>query len=461
MLGPMDPPLARRVATAAERFATYGVPVASVLLAAVVMLGPGAARSSRGVRVAGRPVRGSPVLALRLLAVHRLYGVDDVATGGRLRLEASEAGAPLGAWEGELGPDGVAEAFVRLAQPAERALDVRVTEGRLERAAGRIPLAAPEAPRRGARAIAGYASGEVGLEVAAARGVMAAPFWEDVEVRASGATGGAALHASAPGAELGPPIAPDGSARLGEGGALGLRLRPLAHEVELALEAKDGAGRAGRWEGHLPVVPGAMWLDPAALPGRLVVVTPAPRDRAYVSLVGADGGRLFGASLPLAREAGARAEALLPELPSAADHVLVAGDPLEQGAGTIAWPVAGAFQGAVIPRPVELLLDGVPAAEAREAARARTARRWGMLVLAAAGVLEVLLLAGRSRSAQRRLEAHLAEAAARANEEAGGAPGALVDLSRAAERGLGARLAVYAALVALAFAMVGALASFR
>ena len=40
-------------------------------------------------------------------------------------------------------------------------------------------------------------------------------------------------------------------------------------------------------------------------------------------------------------------------------YAVVAGDPVEQGAGTVAWPLRPA-EGAVTARPIGLLLDGLP-----------------------------------------------------------------------------------------------------
>ncbi len=444
---------------AAERVATYGVPVASVVIAALVVLGPGAPRASTGVRVVGRSVQGSTVLALRMISVRRLYGVDEIASGGRVRVEASEAGAALGAWEGDLGDDGIGEALVRLSRPATSAIDVRVLAGGVARAWGPIVPVAPEAPTRGARAVAGLASGEIAIEVSVARGVMTAPQADTVAIRALGGAKDVTVHVTAPGADLGTTFA-GGDARLPADGVLRFAARPLAHDLELTIDASSDLGRRGRWEGHLPVVPGAMWLDPASAPGRVRVVTPAPRDRAYVSIIGADGDRLFGASIPLSREAGATAAIELPALPRAPHHAVLAGDPMEQGTGTVAWPIAGADEGAVIPRPVDVLIDGMPEVEAREGRRAGDARGSAMLLLGAAGLAEALLLARQSRLSRQRLEQHFAAAAEAAKADVA-AGGPTIDLSRTTERGLGFALALYGALIVLAFAMVAALASFR
>jgi hypothetical protein len=441
---------------AVERALTYGVPVASVVIAALVVLGPGAPRATAGVRVLGRVVEGSRALALRLVAVRRLYGVDEVVGGGRARVEASARGEALGAWEGPIGDDGVGEALVALAKPVGGAVDVRVVMGGASRASGAIPAAPPEAPRRGARSVPGVATGDVHLEVAVPRGALAPPSPEAIELRAAGDAKDVAVRADAPGVDLGPAFA-GGDAHLGADGALRFAARALAHDVELTLAATDALARKGSWEGRLPVAPGAIWLDPEGAARRLRVVVPSPHDRVYASVVGADGARLFGASIAVERQAGAVGAVELPALAAPAHHVVLAGDPMENGAGTIAWPLEAAGPGAVGVRPVDVLVDGMPEVEAREGERARGARRSAMGLLGAAAFVEALLLARQSRRAKSRLAAHFA--AASEGELGEGQP--KVDLSRSAERGLGFGLAVYAALILLAFAMVGALASFR
>jgi hypothetical protein len=104
-----------------------------------------------------------------------------------------------------------------------------------------------------------------------------------------------------------------------------------------------------------------------------------------------------------------------------------------------------------VPPPLELLLDGVPDAVARERDRAWSARRRGLFVLGGAAAAEIALLFVRARRSQRRLVAHLEQAAG------ADAPHAL----DAAKTSAGVWVFVFAALVAFAFAVVAALATFR
>jgi hypothetical protein len=132
----------------------------------------------------------------------------------------------------------------------------------------------------------------------------------------------------------------------------------------------------------------------------------------------------------------------------------IAGDPFEQGAGTVAWPIEPP-EGARQAPPLALLLDGLPAAQDRERQRAWASRRVGLILIGAAALAEVLLLLVQSRAAQRRLEEHLADASD-ALPEADRAR--LMDSAREHPL-LRALLAV--ALVGLAFALVAALTTFR
>ncbi|WP_437314282.1 hypothetical protein [Sorangium sp. So ce385] len=470
--------------------ATYVLPALSIGLAAVVFLGPGAQRMATGVRVWGAPVAGSEALALRIEGVRRLHGADDPAALPAIEVSATSGGAPLAGWSGSTGKDGIGEALLRAGGGLKAPVVVRIRRGGEALLEQEVPLSPPLPAAEAsalpgaahASALPGAAHGELRLRVTVARGAMAAPFPEPVRVTVETEDGapvpGARVEASAVGADLagqdGGPAQITADAR----GAAELTIRPLAHTVELTLRAArpgsaapPGArGASGSWEGRLPVIPGAIWLDPGGLAGErpeLRLTSPAPKPHAYVSIGGAHG-RLLGAVVPLAADGGGffSGTLALPDRqpPGAAAWAVVASDPYEQGAGTVAWPLSPAAS-PVAPRRVTLLADGVPAAEARERARASRARRAGLVVLGAAGVAEMLLLALRARTARRRLAAHLAAASGGEGEDgADGAPLSREDRGRLlatvrAEPILS--VLALAALVGLSFAAVAALATFR
>jgi hypothetical protein len=183
-------------------------------------------------------------------------------------------------------------------------------------------------------------------------------------------------------------------------------------------------------------------------------------------------GRMFGAIVPLKPDTRGffSGSVTLPfsfeQVKTA--HAVVAGDPFEQGSGTVAWPVLPPEGKAPLGR-VELFHDGMAAAEAREQARASQVRRAALFVIGAAAAFEVLLLVLLSRASQRRLEAHLRAASVSDTESLDPDRGAMapvppadqVKLIQSAREEPLLHLAVFAALVALGFAMVGALVTFR
>ncbi|WP_437323946.1 hypothetical protein [Sorangium sp. So ce381] len=469
--------------------ATYVLPALGIGLAALAILGPGSPRMATGVRVWGTPVAGSEALALRIEGVRRLHGADDPAAIPQIEVSATSAGAPLERWTGSLDKDGIGEALLRAPAGLQEPVTARIALGSVTLLERQLPLlpplpAAETSPLPGAAnatALPGAAHGELRLQVTAARGALAAPFPERVRVAIEAQDGtpaaGARLEVSTVGAELVEHGSGPAQITADARGAAELTLKPLAHTVELTLRATHPGSAppgtrsaSGTWEGKLPVIPGAVWLDPGGLDGErpeLRLISPAPRPRAYVSIGGARG-RALGAIVPLAADGAGffSGKVTLPDRPAPgeADWAVVASDPYEQGAGTVAWPIASAAASAS-PRRVELLADGMPAAEARERARASHARRAGLLVLAASAVVQVLLLALRSRTARRRLEAHVADASGGEGKDGThGAPLSREDRDRllAAVRAepLLSVLAL-AALVGLSFAAVAALATFR
>jgi hypothetical protein len=445
-------------AGALDRLVTYGLPVLSVVVAALVLLGPGAQRPVQGVRVRGLAFEGAQVLALRLEGVRRSWSVDDGLPLDGLRVEATAGGRALPAWEGGLGEDGVGEARLVSAEPLAGAVELRVTRRGAALGEGRLTLRPGAAWRVDGGQVHGTTEGAaLALEVRVPRGQLAAPFPEAVEVRVRGVDGGLAGGATVRAEVSGAAIAP-ARASVDEHGVARFVVKPHLHTVPLTLKAQDGAGREATWEGYLPVRPGAMWVAPDA--GTLTVRSQARRPQAYVSVEGPTG-RVLGAVLPLRPGAdgvstgslGAQDLAALGALPGPL-FAVVAADPYEQGLGTSAWPLAPS-EGRLAVSPLELFVDGVPAMEAREVERAGRARKLGIAVIGLAALVEVLWLAARSRGAQRRLEAHLARTSA-------GLPGAdRARLTEAAREHPVLYLAAFMALVLLAFTLFAAVTTFR
>ena len=448
------------------RAATFVLPTASVLIAALVFLGPGALRYTVGARVRGAPAEGGRALALRIEVVRSLYDVNESAGVHDLLVEATAPGQTLRAFHGATGPDGIADVRLEAGAPLRGPVAIGVTAVAKKQkllAAGEVPLRRPAPVFAQLGRLAGTVHGDLEIQVDAARGILAAPFPEVLRVHVSpkGLEGGplgarAEVELTGVGFDAAP-----AKLTTDERGTGAFRVTALAHQVELGVAVRAG-DKSARWEGTLPVVPGAMWLSPPPAagsprrPGPMALLSPAPRERAYVSFW-TEEGRVGGAVVPMSRDAqgfyGGEVEA--PDQPAARVlYATVAGDPVEQGSGTVAWPLRPA-EGAVTPQPLALLLDGMPAAQDREKQRAWGARRTGLFLIGAAALAEVLLLLAQSRASQRQLEAHLSEAS-----------GTLPEADRALLLGaarehpvLRALLAV--ALVGLAFALVAALSTFR
>jgi hypothetical protein len=404
------------------RLATTVIPAVTIGVTAIVLLGPGRPRAAIGVRVWGLPVSGASAVAYRIEGVRRFLNVDDAVSLRDLRLEVRDVQGVAAAWSGETGADGIAEAVARSPRPLRGALDLRVEragevlgEGRIQLEERPPPAIAPATKAT----IPGTAKGEVSAAVEVVRGVLIAPFEDVIRVSIAGAApGGAFVEPSIIGGEVRP-----GRAVPDVNGRAALLVKPLAHMVELSLNVTAAEGKRGTWEGILPVVPGGVWLEPLRAPEgpaaagastspEIRVVSPAPKRQVYLSILG-DQGRVFGAVIPLVPDgAGFYAGRVRADLPAGARNlqVTLAGDPFEQGAGTVAWPLLPPEGTAEIHR-VEILLDGLPAAEARERARASASRRAAALLVGAAAIFEVLLLLLRSRASQRALEKHLVDAA--------------------------------------------------
>ncbi|MDC3956843.1 hypothetical protein [Polyangium jinanense] len=449
------------------RLATYVVPAASVTVTALVLFGPGSPNPAPFVRVRGVPVAGGQTLALRLEGARRLFGVDDVAALEGVTVEVTDAGANLAPRAVSLGPDGVGEASVEKNAPLTGPLDVRVLQGNTVLVEGTVPLRPTEPPRLGRPPVQGVATGDLRISVVVPRGQLAAPFPEAIQVRVRepddlpllpGRVPPITIKASASGATIEPP-----NVNLRDPRPATFTVTPLAHLVELILVANDHRGNEGRWEGLLPVRPGAIWLDPDLHAG-LTFVSPAPRDRVYASIV-TDAGRILGAIVPVTRDdAGFFRGRLDVKLPKEPAQIILSGDPGERGDATTAWPLAPHAASAAAPR-LELLLDGSAAAEAREHARASSARRAAVFLVAIAALAEVLLILVRTRASQRDLDANLAAAVSLEASDEAGAPIPSEDQRRiveaARDRHPALRVALVITLVVLGFALFAALSTFR
>jgi hypothetical protein len=265
--------------------------------------------------------------------------------------------------------------------------------------------------------LVGHATGDLAIDVAARRGVFAAPFPDDLVVTVrDGETPvqDARITLRTDAADLAgvpPSRDPERSLTLiaSERGEVRFGVTPHMHTVAIDIDV-TATDRAAAWHGLLPVVPGAIWLDPTSYAnGSIQVVAPVPREVAYVTIATASA-RLWGGVIALhsgETQGYSRGGIEWPKgirAPEIGTHepiwITLSSDPLQTSAGTVGWPVHRAtwpvFPTAILDeRPFRdlLLLDGMPAAEKRDQARRYRARALSAVALGAAAVLEGILLA--------------------------------------------------------------------
>lgn len=440
------------------RRALYWVPILTVAVVAAAVLVVGKPRPVTGVRVYGGPTVGAPALAWRLSVVRRAAGVEAAQDLGELTADVTLPDGTTHHWAGRSDSNGSASVSIALERPlggAPVGLAVRSPEVPYPLAVGQVRLA-PEPWKRSARQRGGWLrgrrTGELRVRAAAGQGAFAVPFeaplWIDVRDGPS-AVMGATLKVRSAGADV---SWKDRSERTDAAGRAVAQLRPREHALELIVDAaKDG--RAGRFEGVVPVVPGA---TRAVLDGdRIRIESPIVRDEVFVSLVTA-GYRFGGGSVALSPDArgGARAIIDAGHHPAEPWWVVVSSERDMQSMARVGWPMHPDAGGhGPPPRTFDvadvLLLDGVALAEAREHERVRRVRWLAVVFAAAAMGLVVTLLAARVRAAQKELSEHFRAAGARDGARERMAPrGALLAL-----------IGIFC--VALGFALIALLAMAR
>lgn len=391
------------------------IPSVAMTVVGFALFGPGSIRPFDGAQIWGGPTAGLRKLSLRVAVVERMRGVDSMHDLGGLVIRARAA-------EGS-------EQVVRCRTRADATCDVELdfgreiqggvlatvtTENELETlVTGEITGASVWGGALRPARLLGQSSGELQIALYARRGIFAAPFRDELvaEVTRGGApVSGASLTIRAVAADLDGAL-PDGSVRIvaDAAGRARLGIKPLTHNLEVNVAAEAPGGVAGGFDGVLPVVPGAMWLDPTPVTeGRLRVVSPVPREIAYATLA-TPSARLWGGIVPLSADAQgfAQGEIAWPSVDRDAQGpfwLTLSSDPRGSGAGTVGWPLTR--PGNADKEPLardertfrdKLLLDGMPAAEQRDVARRRRARTLSAIALGAAAVLEGILLAETSR----------------------------------------------------------------
>ncbi len=390
---------------------SLALPVLTVLVVCYALLVAGVPRAVVGARVYGGPTEGASALSLRLEIVQRSGESEAPFWNGPISLQARAIRAAPATATVTVAEQGVAEASVPFAAPLRGPvqLTLRDPSGALL-AEGPVELDrarwAARAHRRGGW-IRGRSQGALVLSVAPERGtfVVGSPDFLLLRVERAGlAAPGVALRVSASGARVtgADDLRSDahGRARIGfEASELNPTLR---------IEARGEGSEAGLIDTGVPLVPGGLFARASG--SELRVESAVARPEAYYSVV-SDAGRVTGGRLTLSPNArgGASATTTLPPLPHPS-WVVVSTEVDLNSAAAIGWPLdTGTEPAQSFDVRDALLLDGLPAAFAREQARRSRVRWLSAAFIALAFALSVVLLVVRVRAADRDISQHLRE----------------------------------------------------
>lgn len=384
--------------------------VAVVLWLVLFASGPG---SVTGVEVLGGDVSPQPVRSLLLRAVKWVDGRRQPLSGVDLVLEA-RAGGHRARWRGTTHATGCAEARLDWPEGAVGTAHLQIwSAGQPARrlAWGRAnalpPTPTPTPPSGGW--LSARSEGELRLDVALQRGVLAIPFAGQLLLRVGGEAteraGAFRLRLRARGATLvGTQVdRPTATPRepvwtTDADGRLTIGLLPREHAITLEVEASAPDGRSGRLYVGLPVMPGA--IDARWDGDALRLHSPIPREHAFVSVRNRDQ-RLWGAIVSLQADAhgGALARVPLPkrvlhEMAESPSWAVTSSAPDKRSSGAVGWPMlAGDVTG---PRSTltvvdDMLVDG-PALRRADQATSRRRKRFVAAVLSAAIGLAIAVL---------------------------------------------------------------------
>lgn len=369
------------------------IPAAATAIVAFVLLGPGQARAVRAARVLAA---SGEQRSLRLSVVSRDEGRDDAASLADVAVFVGNETTPR--WHGPL-EGGVAE--VVLERPLEAGAELHIRAGDETLARGEPIEPAVAVPKRGLARAASFESEKLTLAVEVTRGALVPPFPERVRLtlRDAGApvTQGAIAFTTVSAEPAQGKLVPN------EKGEATIDLVALAQPVLLSVEAKVGE-RAVAGEAMLPVSMSGIYLAPEPKDGAFEVVSPGPRKLAFLSLYD-ERGREKGAVVPLTTdEKGFARGAIRLEPAQEPVAIVVSGEPNEKGPSTVAWPPPGAIGAAEAPR-LELVLDGMPDAVARERRRIGHVRTLAIVALSLAAAFEIALLLWTGRRERKNLAA--------------------------------------------------------
>ncbi|MBI5538160.1 MAG: hypothetical protein HY898_35890 [Deltaproteobacteria bacterium] len=396
------------------QFSIYIVPGLAIGLACTLLLG-GRARTGLGARVYGGPPGPDGVAAWRVVAVERALGVELPMRGTALRLVASDASSEVsaqgvtdedGAWEARLPlgkTHGVMRVEVRTVAPQPRILGLN-----------QFPIGIPTwqaAMHTDPLPVLGTVTGDLSLLVSPARGILTAPYPEDVLVQVLDRAKGDPVAAATVSVE-GMGAAVDGPDKVtaNDQGWARLRIHAVEHEAKLLITARSATGQQGSWSGVLPVMPGGLWIEPGpSRDGHVRILSPVGHRMAFVTLL-TRSSRLFATGLKLEPDnGGARGSVDIPK-PPRDSWILVSPDPPGRETEAVAWPVPGddGLARPTIEIRTPLLVDGMPLAELAAKRQAMRTRVRAFSVLGIAALIEAALLWWRAIQERKDIEHTLA-----------------------------------------------------
>ena len=393
---------------------SLALPVLTVLVVCYALLVAGVPRKLRGARLYGGPSEGVSTLSLRVESVEREGERERAFWNGPLSVHAGPSGGPQVQVQVTQAANGVADFEVHWPRPAHGPIELELRDATgAVLASGRFALDvtrwSARARRRGGW-IRGRSEHALVLSVAPERGAFVVGSVDPLAIRVERAgmpVAGATLTVSAEGARLVGGEPP----RTNERGLSRVLLEATELNPTLRVEARTQDGQSGLIDTGIAVVAGG--LHAVAVAEGLRIESAVPRNQAFFSSG-------FGSPAPgrrhdRAQSGRSRRQRWHASTPAVAHAGMASGfergrseqrrsDRLATRAGAGTAPPAQTFD-----VPDALLLDGLPAAFAREQARRSRVRWLTAAFIALAFALSVVQLVLRVRAADRNISEHLRE----------------------------------------------------
>lgn len=385
------------------------LPVLTVLVVGYAWFVAGAPRKLHGARVYGGPSEGVSTLSLRVESVEREGERETPYWDGPLSARARARSGPEAVTSVPHAVHGVADFELPFGRALHGPIELELRDAASTLLAkGRFELDvtrwAARARRRGGW-IRGRAEHALVLSVAAERGAFvvgtALPLCIRVE-RAGLPVAGAALSVTAEGAR----VSAAERLRSDERGRARVLFEASDLNPSVRVEARLEDGQRGLIETPIPVVAGG--IHAFVQGNELRVESAVPRVEAFFSVI-SDRARLAGGVIALeANGRGGSVGSVRWSSVEAPAWVVVSSEVDHNSAAAIGWPLESG------PEPAQtfdvadsLLLDGLPAAFAREQVRRSRVRWLSAAFIGLAFALSVALLVLRVRGADRDITQHL------------------------------------------------------